>query len=364
MKEILYNIYYFYKSNINNDNSKNLFPLEKIIEQLVMKTPLPISTEVQVSITFKMSNIKNISTEKIKFPEYNIKEAYIKYYRSLSFGDFFNYFSPEDIMRIFKYIILEIPLLFFSKDKSALSLFVDNLLSLLNPFNYVLPHISLLPHELYGLINSEPKFIFGINEEYTPKFFEDNNIDLDKSIAIVNLDSNKKSDSKIIEIMKKIEMAECLVINEKIKKKQNDKNTDENIFYDNHYINLLTIDLPSSAKKKAISSINTLISNIKKKNDLNDTTFLFEQKFNYNIQHIFFKFFIYLMSGYTDFLFNSKFFSFNMKEKNNGDNIRFKSVDEDFIKEIFNLSEFIAHSKDELFYIAFSKTKLFFNFFR
>ena len=364
MKEILYNIYYFYKSNINNDNSRNLFPLEKIIEQLVMKTPLPISTEVQVSITFKMNNIKNISTEKIKFPEYNIKEAYIKYYRSLSFGDFFNYFSPEDIMRIFKYILLEIPLLFFSTNKSALSLFVDNLLSLLNPFNYVLPHISLLPHELYGLINSEPKFIFGINEEYTPKFFEDNNIDLDKSIAIVNLDSNKKSDSKIIEIMKKIEMAECLVINEKIKKKQNDKNTDENIFYDNHYINLLTIDLPSSAKKKAISSINTLISNIKKKNDLNDTTFLFEQKFNYNIQHIFFKFFIYLMSGYTDFLFNSKFFSFNMKEKNNGDNIRFKSVDEDFIKEIFNLSEFIAHSKDELFYIAFSKTKLFFNFFR
>ena len=70
------------------------------------------------------------------------------------------------------------------------------------------------------------------------------------------------------------------------------------------------------------------------------------------------------MSGYTDFLFNSKFFSFNMKEKNNGDNIRFKSVDEDFIKEIFNLNEFIAHSKDELFYIAFSKTKLFFNFFR
>ena len=69
-------------------------------------------------------------------------------------------------------------------------------------------------------------------------------------------------------------------------------------------------------------------------------------------------FFIYLMSGYTDFLFNSKFFSFNMKEKNNGDNIRFKSVDEDFIKEIFNLSEFIAHSKDELFYIAFSKTKI------
>ena len=95
-------------------------------------------------------------------------------------------------MKIFKYILLEIPLLFFCKNKSALSLFVDNLLSLLNPFVYILPHISLLPQELYGLINSESKFIFGINEEYSKDFFEENNIDLDKSIVVVKLDPLKK----------------------------------------------------------------------------------------------------------------------------------------------------------------------------
>ena len=370
IREILYNIYNFYRANIiidNNNNINNLLPLEKIIEQIIMRTPIPFSSNAQTSILFKLSNIKKISpsSDKIKFPEYNLKESYIKNYTTISFGELFNYFSAEDIMKIFKYIILEVPLLFFSKNKNVLSLFVDNFMSLLNPFSYVLPHISLLPYELYGLINSEQKFIFGINEEYSKNFFEENNIDLDKSIVIVQLDSLKKNESKIIEIIKNVEAEECLVINEKIKQKENDKNTEENIFFNNHYINILNIELPSKAKKKAVSSINSLITLIKKKGDLSDIKYLSEQKFNYYIQHIFFKFFIYLMSGYTDYLLNSKFFSFNIKNKDNGENIRFKNTDEDFIKEIFNLNEFIlSKSKDELFYIAFCKTKLFFNFFR
>ena len=370
IKEILYNIYNFYRNNIitdNNNNINNLSSIEKIVEQIIMKTPLPFSSNAQTIISFKLNNIKkNIqSIDKIKFPVYNLKESYIKNYTTISFGELFNYFSIEDIMKIFKYIILEIPLLFFCKNKNVLSLFIDNFISLLNPFCYVLPHISLLPYELYGLINSEQKFIFGINEEYSKTFFEDNNIDLDKSIVIVQLNHLKKNESKIIEIIKNIEAEECLVINEKIKQKENDKNTEENIFFNNQYINLLNIELPSKAKKKAISKMNNLITLLKKKGDLSDIKYLYEQKFNYHIQHIFFKFFIYLMAGYTDYLLNSKFFSFNIKNKDNGENIRFKNTDEDFIKEIFNLNEFIlSKSKDELFYIAFCKTKLFFNFFR
>ena len=369
IKEILYNIYNFYRNNIitDNNNINNLLSIEKLVEQIIMKTPLPFSSNAQTIISFKLNNIKkNIqSIDKIKFPVYNLKESYIKNYTTISFGELFNYFSIEDIMKIFKYIILEIPLLFFCKNKNVLSLFIENFISLLNPFCYVLPHISLLPYELYGLINSEQKFIFGINEEYSKNFFEDNNIDLDKSIVIVQLNHLKKNESKIIEIIKNIEAEECLVINEKIKQKENDKNTEENIFFNNQYINLLNIELPSKAKKKAISKMNNLITLIKKKGDLSDIKYLYEQKFNYHIQHIFFKFFIYLMAGYTDYLLNSKFFSFNIKNKDNGENIRFKNTDEDFIKEIFNLNEFIlSKSKDELFYIAFCKTKLFFNFFR
>ena len=255
IREILYNIYNFYRANIiidNNNNINNLLPLEKIIEQIIMRTPIPFSSNAQTSILFKLGNIKKISpsSDKIKFPEYNLKESYIKNYTTISFGELFNYFSAEDIMKIFKYIILEVPLLFFSKNKNVLSLFVDNFMSLLNPFSYVLPHISLLPYELYGLINSEQKFIFGINEEYSKNFFEENNIDLDKSIVIVQLDSLKKNESKIIEIIKNVEAEECLVINEKIKQKENDKNTEENIFFNNHYITSFDkLDHPYFKKK-------------------------------------------------------------------------------------------------------------------
>ena len=374
IKKILYHIYDFYISKLNNNT--NIISLERFIENLVIKTPAPVSSSAEITISFKFNNLKNetsnLNFEKIVFPVYNLKEAYIKNYQSLSLGECFNYFSVDDILKIFRYMVLEIPLLFFSTDKGALSLFIDSFLSLLTPFVYVLPHISVLPNELYGLINSEPKFIFGINEQYSDNFFVDNNIDIDKSIVVVNLKSDKKHESKIIEKMKKMEDSECLVINEQVKKKDNDRNTDETIFFNGANINLLNIEFPSYFKRKTAQSLNTLISAIKKKSDLSDLKQLAEQRFNYKVQNIFFKFFIYIMQGYSDNLLNSKFFgSYIIKKKKNSDlknidyNLRFKNVDRDFIKELFNLDDFInLHSKDIQFYIAFCNTKLFMNYFR
>ena len=364
--EILKNIYNFYLANLVSNN--NMIPLEKLIEQLVMRIPAPVSSNAEISVSFKFNNLKtsnaNLNFEKILFPVYNLKEAYIKNYESLSLGELFNYFSAEDIVRIFRYMLLEIPLLFFSTDKGALSLFVDNFLSLLNPFVYVLPHISVLPNELYGLINSEPKFIFGINENYAETFFEENNIDLDKSIVIISLKSENKNQSKIIEKLKKMEDSESLVINEQTKKKDNDRNTDEYIFYYGTYVNLLNIEFPSF-KKKTISLLNNLVTTYKKKYNLSDRKQIIEQKFNHKVQNIFFKFFIYLMQGYSNYLLNSKFFGSYIKFRNMDYNLRYKNVDTDFIKELFNLDEFINSHKDEkLFYTAFCNTKIFMNFFQ
>ena len=364
--EILKNIYNFYLANLISNN--NMIPIEKLIEQLVMRIPAPVSSNAEISVSFKFNNLKtsnaNLNFEKILFPVYNLKEAYIKNYESLSLGELFNYFSAEDIVRIFRYMLLEIPLLFFSTDKGALSLFVDNFLSLLNPFVYVLPHISVLPNELYGLINSEPKFIFGINENYAETFFEENNIDLDKSIVIVSLKSENKNQSKIIEKLKKMEDSESLVINEQTKKKDNDRNTDEYIFYYGTYVNLLNIEFPSF-KKKTISLLNNLVTTYKKKFNLSDIKQIIEQKFNHKVQNIFFKFFIYLMQGYSNYLLNSKFFGSYIKIRNMDYNLRYKNVDTDFIKELFNLDEFINSHKDEkLFYTAFCNTKIFMNFFQ
>ena len=163
-----------------------------------------------------------------------------------------------------------------------------------------------------------------------------------------------------------MEDSESLVINEQTKKKDNDRNTDEYIFFNGTYNNLLSIEIPSYYKRKTAQALNALLSSLKKKVSLSDPKQLLEQRFNYKIQNIFFKFFIYTMSGYSDYLLNSKFFGSYIKIKNIDYNLRFKNVDRDFIKELFNLDEFIAsHSKDiQLFYCAFCNTKLFTNYFR
>ena len=115
----------------------------------------------------------------------------------------FSFFQVDDIIKIFKYILLEVPILFFCSEKSILSTFIENFLGLLSPFKYILPNISILPNKFYGLINSEPKFLFGINEKYSSDFFKANNIDIDKNIIVVNIDVENRTESKIEEIIKK-----------------------------------------------------------------------------------------------------------------------------------------------------------------
>ena len=80
IKDILYNIYNFYKSNLisNNDSSNNnSTPIEKIIEQIVMKTPLPISSEVQISISFKLQ--EPFLTDLISVPVKTIPASKVSY---------------------------------------------------------------------------------------------------------------------------------------------------------------------------------------------------------------------------------------------------------------------------------------------
>ena len=361
---ILQLLYNFYTTNSKNEEINNQVPIEKIIEQIVIKTPDPVTSTTEVSLHFKFNNLK-LDYDKIIFPLYYIKDPFIKFYRTRCLAELFSYFSIDDILKIFKYMLLEIPILFFSTDKNDLSLFVDNFLPLLNPFRYVLPNISILPSELYGLINSEPQFVFGINEEYTPSFFDDNNIDLDKNIVIINL--SKKKGSKINEKIKKLEDLECLIINDESRKKtSNDPNADdEYIIYKGTKINLLNIDLPSDEKKSVYTFINNTLTTFRKNEHLPKEKQMSEQTFNIKIQQIFYKFFIHIMMGYTDHLLKSKYFGDTFINKNCGDNIRFKNFDMDFVKEVFNLDEFLVKNyKDIPFYKAFCSTKLFTNFFR
>jgi hypothetical protein len=208
------NIIYRMYSNKSRDNS--VLPIEKLIEQIVLQIPIPLSGKQEINVNFSavlLFNEKKVERQKhktdvistnlklgtskneISFPLFNVNESFIPFYHTIPIEECFSFFQADDIIKIFKYIILEVPILFFCSEKKYLSAFIENFLGLLSPFNYVQPNISILPSKFYGLINSEPKFLFGINENYTPNFFKNNNIDIDKNIIVVNIDPINRTNS-------------------------------------------------------------------------------------------------------------------------------------------------------------------------
>ena len=391
----------------------SIIPIEKFLEQLILQVPLPISIGEQVEIQIKlgidleekmskktlkqkskstgnllMSNLTFMKKEKIndplvtkiKFPLFNINEVNLRYDNTISFEECFSFFQVDDIIRIYKYILLEIPIIFFCQQIEYLSNFIENLLGLLSPFKYEFPNIAILSKKFYGLINSEPKFIFGINEKYRQDFFRENSIDIDKNIIVVYIDTDNKTESKIEEISKinnEQEKNYLSIDNEKdydmnyakmnSKMSENNIITNDYVIYDKSKIELINIDFPSEFKRRLSAIISSILLDAKKKSKKGEA----DDNFNYKIQQAFYKFLVGLFNGFSDYYLKSKFFYEAMKNGNCGDNMRYKSQianisDINFLKELINIDEFIKNfSRDtQPFYYVFFHTKMFLYFLR
>ncbi len=390
---ILNIIYRMYSVKLK-DNS--ILPIEKLIEQIVLQIPIPLSGKTEINVNFKglfsgidifnegdksknrhkhrtdiiTSNL-NLGTSKtnIKFPLFNVNESFIPFYNTIPIEECFSFFMVDDIIKIFKYIILEVPILFFCSEKRILSVFIENFLGLLSPFNYVQPNISILPSKFYGLINSEPKFLFGINENYSPNFFKDNNIDIDKNIIVISIDPYTKTNSKIEEVIKRSGDNNCLLVNYDYKninannatKNKMSENIIKNdyVIYDNYTYDIINIDLPLYNKKSLISKLPSAKKKAKKEDSDN---------INYTIQFAFYRLIVNLLEGYSDFFVKSEYFYKAMKEKNCGNNIRYKGQEAQilFLKELFNVDEFLLKCPKESqpFYYVFFHTKMFLYYLR
>ena len=320
-----------------------------------------------IELLFKLCNSDNNLTKinsgsefyKISFPLFNYKERNLRVYYTDNISILFDCFSSiDDIIKIFKYIILEIPILFFCENKTILSSIIEIFISLLSPFEYVLPYISILPKKNYGFISTEKKFLFGINEKYNKNFFMMNDIEIDKNIIIVNLNKNK-NETKIEEIMNEIneENNNFFIIEDDLEI-ENDNGIDciknDYVIYNGYKSELINVEFPSIKRKNLYEDIyNYVYKSKSKKNE--------EDDYNYKIQGYFYKFFVYLLAGYTDYYLNSKYFYESIKSKNCGNEILYKKNNENeindfnFVKEIFNFEEFIYKSpKDsQLFYFVF-----------
>ena len=331
-------------------------PLEKVIESLIFKIP---------SMKLGKCKLEAILFNKqfnFEYPQVNsIPQSFIQVCK------IFEKYDIDEVFQIFKYILLEEPILMFSEKKYELTSTFDAFLSLIYPFKCVVPHCGILPDNSLGLIESCDKFIFGINQNYNEDFFKKNEIQLyNKKIFI--LDLNKKE----IVTMKKFDVIQIDLDNdleddfeffndnnsseEKEESKYNYRNMDLNydmnpdIFKKESEVE---INLPAHYKKKTYNNIKDYLQNLGK-NHNKSSDHLEADIFSHKLKEQFNYFLVSILLDYANFVK----YDFEVV-----DNYLFNPETNFNIEKLFDVDGFInSHKVDELFYKKFFHTKLFKNF--
>ena len=171
--EILKTIY----ENTIKNNFCEIY-LNQLIEEIIMKIPKIPQGYKRVYLNLNEDQI-DLSEKKLnEFPSIRI-----------DLSKLFALFKISTIIEIFKFILYEGKLIFFSSKIYDLTNIIMSFLFLLSPFEYQYQVISILPKMQYYYIESDLPYIFGINEKYNENFFIENKIDLkQKTICIIDLD--------------------------------------------------------------------------------------------------------------------------------------------------------------------------------
>ena len=302
------------------------FEIEKAIHSLVFDIPSPTPGMVRVSYDY-------LGVYKVEFelnPINQIPNA------GADLKTIFNLLNIRTTLDILKYIILEIPVIFFCQDKQTLSNVVKSFEEILFPFTYPFAVIPILPKTYFKCLEKLSCFLVGINQKYSKDFFEINNINLnEKDHVLVTLTEqepyyiyNKKNLDKYgillkdcNKLMKKDEMSEKYNIKE--------------------------VNFPKHYQTKLMKNLNQLFlgKNGTQKN-INDVK-------NDDIRYQFFYFFISMLQHYKSFLTSN--------ENNRLVQLysKVESDSNDIVNDLFKFQEFILKADDSIdFYQYFIKTRI------
>ena len=346
LTKILYLLHGKYTGHFNEIKE----PLEKIIENLIFKIPAMKfgKCKLEVRIFKKEHYFEYQPVNSVPLSDIEINKLFERY-------------DVNDILQIFKYLLLEEPILIFSEKKSELTSAFDSLLSLLYPFKYIQPHCSILPNNSFGLIESCDKFIFGINQSYGDDFFRKNEISIfNKKIIILDLDKKAKYIFKKFDVIQ-IDLdndfnEDFELFNEKdIKNKDDLKYNYRNINYHKSQ-NLekkeieTEIELPTHYKKKTNNILLDYIKSLGKYQ--NQNTYYSEiDNFNHKIKEQFSYFLVSILLDYPNFI---------KYDFETVDNYLLNPENDFIIDNIFDVEGFInMHKVDELFYRKFFQTNIF-----
>ncbi len=310
-EEILKALYNLVLSNKYN----NLY-IDRIIEKLIVETPkLPRGYK---KVYLKLPNkVINLTERKMNdYPSINI-----------NLSKLFGTLKMNNIIEIFRYLLFETKIIFFSSKLYDLTNTIMSILTLIAPFEYQFQVVSVLPKELYNFIETISPYIFGINEAYDESFFQKNNINLeDTNICVVDIDQNKYNIISVGDKAKKEEYPDFPKhLKDKIEKDYN------------NYIQDLINKARDVSIKKAEYNIDN--NNIYNNDDVKEDNQMYQQ--------IFFNFMIFLLKDYPKFLSKdygvTKDISMSVKDMIDTDAYinSLNNNEKDFYKRIFNTQMFI-----------------------
>ena len=293
--------------------SSNSFPnifIDQIIEKLIIETPKIPRGLKKIFVKFPNNEIELTESKMNELPSVNVNLAYT-----------FEIMSSSNLIEIYRYLLFETKLIFFSEDLNKLTNTISTFVFLLSPFNYQFQIVSILSKDLYNFIETISPFIFGINEKYDENFFTKNKISIeDTTICIVDIDKDSycmiapggNLDSKEFpdypkKLRKKLEDKIKNYLTNKKKRKSQDNsnislflnkpcNTLKNLFEENIIHRSTTCKIKYITTEANDELNNTCLNYI---NEKQEEKFLGENK---EIQLIFSKFMINLLKDYPKFL--------------------------------------------------------------
>ena len=330
---------------------KIIIPIEKEIENLVLGIPFPKKCVfypikrsdfcIETNIDFLLRDLN-----KYNFHSYKMKSIFV--------------FKINDILEIYRNILLERPILIFCQDKEKLTNIFESFLSLIFPFIYQNPHCAILPDSNAGIIEQEKSFFFGINQKWVDtknskeqNYFSKLHLNLFKDVLICDADSGK--------VIRGQGYQDKVLMTFDEFQSNNNPNLDPvilttaptNKLYE---LNVKKDRIPNKYSEKLKTKLNDkLLSSINKIN------YDYSEKSNEIISEAFCYFLVSILKNYNDYLYNSKediidinntFFKKDLKKIN--------------IEEIFKAKQFIDKeidkNDDSTFYETLFETNLFKNF--
>ena len=337
-----------------------ILPLEKIIEGIIFGIPRPVRAYFYISCKktneFIPKQRKDIDFSLREFNKYN----YYSYVYQLILK-----FTVHDILLIYKSLLLEIPILFFSSIKENLTNIVETFLNLLTPLEYQYPYCSILPDTYCGLIETEKSFVFGLNHRLIfekknktkyPTYFRNNHLNIvNKFIIICDID-----EGKIYKFINEIPEYHVVNIDDLGNYPENSGNAVENIqmisknIYSERNTNIIEVNLP----EKHVNKLSKDLSNYALNDSIQNPEYYPEHNKKIG-EEFFYGFLSNLFLNYHNSLYNDeedikRIISNEILSKNEED------ID---IESIFSVSQFLRDNKsDTNFYTKFCKTRIFKNF--